>query len=101
MTCPKATESGQSVREAIGVFDKVEDLQAAIDALLNFGFHGSQLSFASEANLRSRGGYRYRQVSDLKGDPSVPRAAYVSNEAIGNGEGALIGALPYVNAGTS
>ncbi len=90
----------QSVREAIGVFDSAEDLQAAIDDLLNSGFHRAQLSLlASEEKLQSQLGYRYRKVSDLEGDPSVPRVAYVSSEAVGDGEGAIIGALAYVGAG--
>jgi len=37
-------------------------------------------------------------VSEIADDPNVPRAAYVSTEAIGGAEGGLIGALVYVGA---
>jgi hypothetical protein len=37
-------------------------------------------------------------VSALAEDPRVPRAAYVSTEAIGGAEGGLIGGLMYVGA---
>ena len=89
-----------AVREAVGVFDGAGALQAAIDALLSSGFHRSQLSLlASEAEIQSQLGERYRKVTELADDPSIPRAAYVSREAIGDGQGALIGALAYVGAG--
>jgi hypothetical protein len=41
----------------------------------------------------------YRKTSDLVADPTVPRTAYVSPEAIGDGQGAIIAALMYVAAG--
>lgn len=43
-------------------------------------------------------GHRYEKVSALADDPTVPRAAYVSTEAIGGAEGGLIGGLMYVGA---
>ncbi len=88
------------VREAVGIFDSIKDLQAAIDALLSSGFHRSQLSvLAAEAKLRSEPEYRYRQADDIKDDPTVPRAAYVSEEAVGDGKGGIIGAMAYIGAG--
>ena len=38
------------------------------------------------------------KVTELEDDPSVPRSAYVSTEAIGEAEGALIGGLVYIGA---
>lgn len=38
------------------------------------------------------------KVRALAEDPTVPRAAYVSTEAIGGAEGGLIGGLMYVGA---
>jgi len=88
------------VREAVAVFDTAETLQNAIDELLNSGFHRAELSLlASEAEVVSKLGHKYRKSSELEDDPSVPRAAYVSTEAIGDGQGAIIGALFYVGAG--
>ncbi len=89
-----------SVREAVAVFVSAETLQAAMDELLSSGFHRSQLSLlASEEQVRSKLGSQYRKVEDLQDHPRVPRAAYVSTEAIGDGQGALIGSLAYVGAG--
>jgi hypothetical protein len=88
------------VREAVAVFDEAEALQAAIDELLSSGFHRSQLSMlASEVHVRSKLGDQYRKAEELQDRAGVPRAAYISTEAIGDGQGALIGSLAYVGAG--
>lgn len=90
----------QNVREAVAVFANAESFQAAIDDLLSSGFHRAQLSLlAREKDVCAKLGAEYWQVDDLDDDPRVPRAAYVSNEAIGDGQGALIGGLAYVGAG--
>ena len=94
-----AQEAG-GVREAVAVFDTAQTLQNAIDELLSSGFHRAELSLlASEADVVSKLGHKYRKSSELEDNPTVPRAAYVSTEAIGDGQGALIGALFYVGAG--
>lgn len=88
-----------TVREAVGVFKSAEKLQAAIDDLLQSGFHRAELSLlASEQAVDEKLGHRYRKVSSFADDPLVPRAAYVSPEAIGGAEGGLIGVLMYVGA---
>ena len=43
-------------------------------------------------------GHRYRRAGALADDSRVPRVAYVSTEAIGGAEGALVGGLLYVGA---
>jgi len=53
---------------------------------------------ASEHVVEEKLGHRYGKVSALEDDPTVPRAAYLSTEAIGGAEGALFGALMYVGA---
>ena len=89
----------QTVREAVGVFHHSEDLQAAIDELLQSGFHRAELSLlASDQAVNEKLGHRYRKVSSLEDDPVIPRAAYVSPEAIAGAEGGLIGVLMYVGA---
>jgi hypothetical protein len=88
------------VREAVAVFHSADGLQNAIDELLRSGFHRSALSLlANEAEVIAKLGHVYRKTSDLLADPAVPRAAYVSPEAIGDGQGAIIAALMYVAAG--
>ena len=89
----------RTIREAIGVFNRPEDLQHAIDELLRSGFHRAELSLlASEHAVDEKLGHRYEKISALEDDPTVPRAAYVSTEAIEAAEGALIGVLRYVGA---
>ena len=90
----------EGVREAVAGFDSAQTLQDAIDELLSSGFHRAELSLlASEAGVVSKLGDKYRRSSELADDPAVPRVAYVSTEAIGDGLGAVIGSLIYVGAG--
>ena len=51
---------------------------------------------AGERAVEEKLGHRYKKVSALADHPTVPRAAYVSTEAIGDAEGGLIGGLMYV-----
>ncbi len=89
----------RTVREAVGIFHRAEDLQGAFDELLSSGFHRAELSLlAGEHAVEEKLGHRYQKVSALADDPTVPRAAYVSTEAVGGAEGGLIGGLTYVGA---
>jgi hypothetical protein len=89
----------RTIREAVGVFNRPEELQAAIDELLQSGFHRAELSLlASEQVVEEKLGHHYRKVSSLADNPAIPRAAYVSPEAIGGAEGGLIGILMYIGA---
>lgn len=94
-----SAEQKQSAHEVVGIFHNSTDLQAAIDDLLSAGFDRAELSFlASERTIEAKLGHAYRKASDLADDPEIPRAAYVSTEAIGGAEGGLIGGLVYVGA---
>jgi hypothetical protein len=85
--------------EVVGIFPRAEDLQNAIDELLSSGFDRADLSLlASETAVAEKLGRHYRETGALADDPEVPRAAYVSTEAIGDAEGALVGGLVYVGA---
>ena len=88
-----------TIREAVSIFHSPEELQQAIDELLSSGFHRAELSLlASEQAVEEKLGHRYEKVSALADHPTVPRAAYVSTEAIGDAEGGVIGGLVYVGA---
>jgi hypothetical protein len=88
----------RTIREAVGIFHRNEDLQGAIDELLSSGFHRSELGLlASETTMQDKFGPRYN-VTALADHPEVPRSAYVSPEAIGDAQGGIIGALVYVGA---
>lgn len=88
-----------SVCEVVGVFHKADDLESAIDELLSSGFDRAELSLlASEAAVAEKLGGYYQRVSEMADNSAVPRVAFVSTAAIGDAEGALIGALAYVGA---
>jgi hypothetical protein len=88
-----------AIRETIGIFHRSENLQGAIDELLGSGFDRAKLSLlASESAVQEKLGHRYEKVNVLADDPTVPRSAYASTEAIGGAEGGLIAGLVYVGA---
>jgi hypothetical protein len=87
------------LREAVGVFLSADDLQAAIDELLNSGFHRAELSLlAGEDAVNEKLGGCFTSTRALEDDPAVPRSAYVSPEAIGDAQGGIVGALLYAGA---
>jgi hypothetical protein len=89
----------RTVREAVGVFERVADFQGAIDELLNSGFDRAALSLlAAEHAVAEKLGHHYAKVGSLADHPAIPRTAYVSAEAIGDGAGGLIGGLMYIGA---
>ncbi len=94
-----ANQTG-AVREAVGVFKTADAFQEAIDELLSSGFDRAELSLmASEQAVEEKLGHKYRKVSEVEDDDSVPRVAYVSPESLGDAEGALIGGLFYIGVG--
>jgi len=101
---PKSTvdSEAQHVREVVGIFASSGDLQMAIDDLLSAGFDRMDLSLlASAAAIDEKLGHRFVKVETIADDQSLPRAAYVSPEAIGDAEGGVIGALMYIGAMTA
>ncbi len=92
-------QESPTVREVVGIFNRSEELQSAIDELLSSGFHRAELSLlASEQAVVEKLGHQYTKVNELADNSHVPRAAYVSTEAVGDAKGAIIGALMYVGA---
>jgi hypothetical protein len=92
-------QEARTIREAVGVFDKPETLQEAIDDLMSSGFDRAELSLlAAEKTVDEKLGHKYRKVAELEDDPIVPRCCYISTESIGDAEGGLIGGLMYVGA---
>lgn len=92
-------EHSETLREAVGVFTSANDLQAAIDELLNSGFHRAELSLLAgedAVNAKIAGGFAGTRA--LEDDPAAPRSAYVSPEAIGDAQGGIVGGLAYVGA---
>lgn len=80
------------IPEAVGIFDRPEDLQAAIYDLRILGFSRHDISLlASQEVLEGKLGRAYWRADDLADDPRAPRAAFVSEDAIGALEGSIAG----------
>jgi hypothetical protein len=87
------------VPEAVGVFDSFEAQQAAFYDLRSVGFHHSDISLlGSKEAIEEKLGKAYRRAADLEDDPAVPRAHFVSEEAIGELEGAIVGGFFFVGS---
>ncbi len=85
--------------EAVGVFDTFEAQQAAFYDLRSVGFHHSDISLlGSDEALQEKLGKAYWRASDLEDDPKAPRAHFVSEEAIGELEGAITGGFFFVGS---
>lgn len=88
-----------NIPEAVGVFDTFEAQQAAFYDLRAVGFHHSDISLlGSQETLEERLGKAYWRASDLEDDPRAPRAHFVSEEAIGELEGAIAGGFFFVGS---
>ncbi|SNT73978.1 hypothetical protein [Paracoccus seriniphilus] len=85
--------------EAVGVFDSFEALQQAFYDLRMVGFSRYDISLlGSEQALKEKLGDRFWQASELEDDPEAPRAAFVSEEAIGELEGSIAGGFFFVGS---
>ncbi len=81
-----------NIPEAVGVFDTFEALQAAFYDLRAVGFHHSDISLlGSQEALEEKLGKSWWRAPDLEDDPRAPRAHFVSEEAMGELEGAIAG----------
>jgi hypothetical protein len=87
------------VPEAVGLFDRVESLQQAFYDLRTVGFSRHDISvLAREDVLEEKLGKAYWRSEDLEDDPRAPRAAFVSEDAIGALEGSIAGGFFYVGS---
>lgn len=87
------------IPEVVGVFDTSEDLQKAFYDLRMIGIHHSDISLlGDEQALQEKLGKAYWRSSELEDDPQAPRANFVSEEAIGELEGAIAGGFFFVGS---
>ncbi|WP_417620850.1 hypothetical protein [Parasphingorhabdus sp.] len=94
-----AEQNIPTIREAVGVFQSEDTLQAAVDDLLCHGFDQSELSLLAPLSaIEKELGHSFTSVKDLEDDAAVPTTAYVSTETIGDAEGSVFGGLIYVGA---
>jgi hypothetical protein len=88
-----------NIPEAVGVFDTFEAQQAAFYDLRSVGFHHSDISLlGSQEALEEKLGKAYWHAAELEDDPRAPRAHFVSEEAIGELEGAIVGGFFFVGS---
>ena len=87
------------IPEAVGVFDNATDLQAAIYDLRMSGFRRDDLSLlGGREALEEKLGSAFWRARDLEDDPHAPRANFVSEEAIGELEGAIAGGFFFLGS---
>ncbi|WP_417260595.1 hypothetical protein [Celeribacter sp.] len=85
------------VPEAVGVFETFDSFQKAFYDLRMVGFSRFDLSvLGSENALKEKFGAAYLSTKDIEDDPHVPRAAFVSEEAIGELEGMVVGGAFFI-----
>ena len=88
-----------TIREAVGVFHSAETMEAAIEELEENGFDRAEISLlASQEAVHEKLGHAYADAKSLEDSTLAPRTAFVSTEAIGDAEGAVLGGLMYVGA---
>lgn len=96
---PDHTTTVIDIPEAVGVFDSFEDLQDAFYDLRMVGFSRYDISLlAGQEVLEEKLGKGYWRSADLEDDPEVPRAAFVSEEAMGELEGGIIGGFLFLGS---
>jgi hypothetical protein len=85
--------------EAVGVFDSVEALQAAMYDLLIAGFSRHDISMLGTTEAMEKTlGKRFWRSAELEDDPDAPRASFVSEEAVGEFEGAVAGGFFFLGS---
>jgi hypothetical protein len=90
-------EAAIEVPEAVGVFDSYDAFQAAMYDLLIAGFSRFDISVvASQEVLEEKLGKRFWTSDELADDPEAPRSYFVSEEAMGELEGGLVGGFFFV-----
>lgn len=87
------------IPEAVAVFDSVEAVKAAYWDLRMVGFSRYDISLlARQEVLEEKLGHAYWRAEDLEDNPKAPRAAYVSEEAMGELEGAIAGGFFFLGS---
>jgi hypothetical protein len=101
MTDYRLTRPPHAIRcpEAVAVFDDAATLKAAVYDLMMAGFSRWDISvLGSQEALQAKFGDRYWTAAELADDPEAPRAAFVSEEAIGELEGGIAGGFLFLGS---
>lgn len=85
--------STQALQEVVGLFDDLDHMQKAIKELEVSGFERRLISvLGSEKSVEKQFGKPHLPSEVLEDHPDTPRAPNVSEEELGVGQGAMIGA---------
>lgn len=98
---PQADEPHQAraIREVVGAFGSVEQLDRTVEDLRGEGFDTADISIlASDATVERKLGHRLDDTRTAEDDPEVPRRAWTAPQARTEGKGALTGVLGYIGA---
>ncbi|MCI2398840.1 hypothetical protein [Aliiroseovarius subalbicans] len=88
-----------NIPEAVGVFDSVKSMQGAMYDLMMAGFSRYDISvLGSEEAMIEKLGSAFLRPEELEDNPDAPRAAFVSEEAMGELEGGIIGGLFFLGS---
>ncbi len=102
MTATKAPHHKTTViniSEAVGIFQRFEDLQKAFYDLRMVGFSRHDISLLGNQNvLDEKLGAAFWRSADLADNPDAPRAAFVSEEAIGELQGGIAGGFLFLGS---
>jgi hypothetical protein len=83
---------GAAQREAVGVFDDADALEAAVDELEISGFNRAAISvLANDKTVKDRLGRLYNTVAEIEDDPRAPLAVFVSKDSRVEGQAATVG----------
>ncbi|MCD6035079.1 MAG: hypothetical protein K0R63_820 [Rickettsiales bacterium] len=89
-------EATNKVREAVGVFNNLDEMQAAIDELELQGFERRHISvLGSEGAVEEHFGQPHIKPEELEDNPETPRSIKVKPQELGIAQGALVGGTMY------
>ena len=92
----------QMYSEAVGLFDDLKSLEAAIDDLEEHGFDRALVSImAGMDTVEEKLGHAVTRIADEEDDLKVPRRAFVGRDELGDAKGAIYGSLMFVGAVTA
>jgi hypothetical protein len=98
---PKAKTPKIKIREAVGVFKTMEDLQGAVGDLEVATFPREYISvMGSHREMKHKFGEQYIPPEKLEDEPDVPRQQLIRTEEKGIGSGALVSIFAYIGAVT-
>ncbi|QGM98526.1 hypothetical protein [Methylocystis parvus] len=99
MERPLTPEERGKVREVVGVFDNLDQMQSAIDDLLTDGFDQTTISvLAPQTVVREALGDQSLSAEALGANPHTPHGTYIDPEARNEAKAGIIGALFYIGA---